>query len=48
MTTQAPTSTNPKPPESPESLDDIISKVLLQLDTINAQIDTINSQLETL
>jgi hypothetical protein len=35
-------------PESSESLDDIITKILIQLDTINAQIETINSQLKTI
>jgi len=35
-------------PESPESLDEIIQKILCQLDTINAQIDAINSQLKTI
>ena len=35
-------------PESQESLDDIITKILIQLDTINAQIESINSQLKTL
>jgi hypothetical protein len=35
-------------PESPESLDDIITKILIQLDTINRQIETINSQLKTI
>jgi hypothetical protein len=37
-----------KPPEPQETLDEIIQKILLQLDTINAQIETINSQLKTI
>ena len=36
------------PPEPQETLDDIIAKILLQLDTINGQIETINSQLKTI
>ena len=40
--------TPPTAPESPESLDEIIQKILCQLDTINAQIDTINRTLKNL
>ena len=36
------------PPEPQETLDDIIAKILLQLDTINTQIEHINSQLKTI
>jgi hypothetical protein len=36
------------PPEHQETLDEIIQKILLQLDTINGQIETINSTLKNL
>jgi len=36
------------PPEPQETLDEIITKILCQLDTINGQIETINSQLKSL
>ena len=36
------------PPEPQESLDEIIQKILCQLDTINKQIDTINRTLKNL
>ena len=37
-----------EPMEPQETLDEIITKILCQLDTINAQIETINSTLKTL
>jgi hypothetical protein len=41
--------TTPTPPtEHQETLDEIIQKILLQLDTINGQIETINSTLKNL
>lgn len=36
------------PPEHQETLDEIIQKILCQLDTINGQIEDINSQLKTI
>jgi len=49
MTTQTTQETAANEPETPPpSLDEIIAKVLLQLDQINEQIEDINSKLRSI
>jgi len=49
MTTQTTQETAENEPETPPpSLDEIIAKVLLQLDQINSQIEQINNKLRSI